>query len=80
MICKNELRPTFNEDAVQLIERDDDGTAIVAADRTEPHNYQKTGDLITLPYTETTLVDQPFASKSVNVNPFDVFTWSGAID
>ena len=41
------LRPTFNEDAVQLIERDEDGTAIVAADRTAA-NYQKTGDLITL--------------------------------
>ena len=56
------LRPTFNEDAVQLIERDDDLTAILAADRTA-HNYQKTGDLITLPYTETTLIEQPFASK-----------------
>ena len=62
-----------------LIERDDDGTAIVDADRTAA-NYQKTGDLITLPYTEATLVDQPFASKSVNVNPFDVFTWSGNIE
>ena len=31
------------------------------------------------PYTETTLIDQPFASKSVNVNPFDVFNWSGSV-
>jgi len=74
-----ELRPTFNEDAVQLIEADDDGTAITDSDRTDG-NYIKTGDLITLPYTETTLIDQPFASKSVNVNPFDVFTWSGAVE
>ena len=58
-MAQGELRPTFNEDAVQLIERDDDGTAIVATDRTAA-NYQKTGDLITLPYTETTLIDQPF--------------------
>ena len=78
-MAKGELRPTFNEDAVQLIEADDDGTTISAADRTAA-NYQKTGDLITLPYTESTLIDQPFASKSVNVNPFDVFTWSGNID
>jgi len=78
-MAKGEVRPTFNEDAVQLIERDDDGTAIVAADRTAA-NYQKTGDLITLPYTEQTLIDQPFASKSINVNPFEVFTWSGNIE
>jgi len=77
-MAKGELRPTFKEDAVQLIEADDDGTSILASDRTAA-NYQKTGDLITLPYTETTLIDQPFASKSVNVNPFDVFTWSGNI-
>ena len=31
---KSELRPTFNEDAVQLIESDDDGTSILATDRT----------------------------------------------
>ena len=74
-----ELRPTFNEDAVKLIEADDDGTVITDSDRTDG-NYIKTGDLITLPYTETTLIDQPFASKSVNVNPFDVFTWSGAVE
>ena len=78
-MAEGQLRPTFNEDAVQLIERDDDGTEIVAADRTAA-NYQKTGDLLTLPYTETTLVDQPFASKTLNVNPFNVFTWIGTIE
>ena len=76
--AKGELRPTFNEDAIQLIERDDDGTAIVAADRTAA-NYAKTGDLITLPYTEQTLIDQPYASKAINVNPFGIFTWIGSI-
>ena len=76
--AKGELRPMFNEDAVQLIERDDDGTPITEADRTAA-NYQKTGDLITLPYTETTLIDQPYASKTVNVNPFGIFTWIGSI-
>jgi hypothetical protein len=78
-MAEGQLRPTYNEDAVQLIERDDDGTEIVAADRTAA-NYQKTGDLLTLPYTETTLVDQPFASKTLNVNPFNVFTWIGTIE
>ena len=77
--ANGELRPTFHEDAISLVETDDDGTAIVADDRTA-HNYQKTGDLITLPYTETTLIDQPYASKAINVNPFGVFTWVGAIE
>ena len=77
--ANGELRPTFHEDAVSLIERDEDGTAIVADDRTDA-SYQKTGDLITLPYTESTLIDQPYASKAINVNPFGVFTWIGAIE
>ena len=77
-MAKGELRPTFSEDAVKLIEADEDGTSILAADRTSA-NYQKTGDCLTLPYTETTLIDQPFASKTVNVNPFDVFNWSGSV-
>ena len=58
---------------------DDDGTPIVAQDRTD-HNYQKTGDLITLPFTESVLVDQPFASKTVNVNPFDIRNFVGTVD
>jgi hypothetical protein len=73
-----ELRPMHNTDAVQLIERDDDGTAILAADRTAA-NYAKTGDLITLPFTETNLITQAFASKTVNVNPFEIFTWAGSV-
>jgi len=78
-MADGELRPMFNEDSIQLIERDNDGTPIIAADRTTA-NYQKTGDIITLPYSESTLIDQPFASKSVNVNPFSVFTWSGNVE
>jgi hypothetical protein len=77
--AKGEIRPSFYEDAVQLIESDDDGTVITDADRTAA-NYQKTGDIITLPYTEETLIDQPYASKAINVNPFGVFTWIGTID
>ena len=38
-------------------------------------NIQQTGDLITLPYTDIVLVDQPYASALENVNPFNVFTF-----
>ena len=82
-MSQGQVRPTFKEDAIQLIETDDkgfaDGALITQQDRVSS-NYQKTGDIITLPYSETTLVDQPFASKFINVNPFNVFTWIGTID
>ena len=77
-MAKGEMRPTFHEDAIQLVESDGDGTSIVDADRTDGQ-YQKTGDLITLPFSESTLINQPYASKSINVNPFGIFTWIGSI-
>ena len=73
---QGEARPICKTDSVQLVESDDDGTSILATDRTD-NKYQKTGDLITLPFSEETLIDQPFASKFLNVNPFNVFTWVG---
>lgn len=39
----------------------------------------KTGDVITLPYTEQAFVTQTKATRSVNVNPFDVISWTGAM-
>ena len=78
-MASGEARPICKTDSVQLIEADDDGTTILSADRTDA-NYAKTGDLITLPYSEQTLIDQPFASKFLNVNPFNVFTWVGTLE
>ena len=52
--ARGEARTLFNEDVVELEEIDDDLTTIVSGDRTAA-NYQKTGDLITLPYTETNI-------------------------
>ena len=77
--ARGEARTLFNEDVVELVESDDDGTAIIATDRTDG-NYAKTGDLITLPYTETPFITQPFASKTENLNPFLVFNWIGDIE
>src|SRR6056300_1700404 len=76
--ARGEARTPFNEDVIELEERDDDLTAIVAADRTAA-NYTKTGDLITLPYTETAYLQQPYATKTENLNPFLVFDWIGDI-
>ena len=43
-------------------------------------NVQTTGDLVTLPYQSTVLLDQPYASGVENVNPFNVFTYVGDIE
>ena len=76
---RGEARTMFNEDVIELEEVDNDGTAILDADRTAA-GYQKTGDLITLPYTETSVIEQPFATKTENLNPFFIFNWIGNIE
>ena len=42
-------------------------------------NYQKTGDLITLPYKQVDFVKQDKASRQINVNPYHVFAFIGDI-
>lgn len=60
----NQLRPFFRMDNFNLI-------------NTSTTNIQITGDLATLPYTHVSLVDQPYASRTENVNPYNVFTFIG---
>jgi hypothetical protein len=42
-------------------------------------NTQKTGEIITLKYDSVGWINQPFATKVENVNPFHVVTYSGTI-
>ena len=42
-------------------------------------NFQKTGDLITLPYDQVTYVNQDKASRHINVNPYHVFNFFGTV-
>ena len=42
--------------------------------------YQKTGDLITLPFTESTEISQPYASRVEKVVPLLSHIWTGQID
>ena len=42
-------------------------------------NCKKTGDLITLDYSEIDWIDQPQATRVENVNPFNVITFAGAV-
>ena len=46
---------------------------------TESTNVVRTGDTITLNYNEVEFFKQPFASRVVSVNPFDIVTWVGVL-
>lgn len=43
-------------------------------------SIQVTGPCITLPYSEFKIIEQPYASRVENVNPFNVFTYIGRIE
>ena len=44
-------------------------------------NVVKTiGNMVLLPYTDLQIITQPYASRTENVNPFNVFTFIGRID
>ena len=69
-----ELRPFFRMENVNLVERaSNDGQRTL-------NNYQATGDIITLPYTEKEFIKQKISSRTENVNPFAIFTFIGRID
>ena len=42
-------------------------------------SIKKTGDLLTLDYTEVVMINQPHATKTVNINPFNVITFVGGV-
>ena len=58
------LRPRFHEDNIRMVQ----GTT---------SNVTKTGSLLHLPFTETVYIEQPYATMSEFVNPYNVFTWGG---
>ena len=81
-MAQGELRPAHHMDNTNLIESDSslaNSTAMSTEIRTT-NGYQKTGDLITLPYTEEAYVTQAFASTTVNLNPYDTIDYIGQID
>ena len=66
---ERELRPSFNSNITDLSYISGSSTGV-----------QKTGDLITLPYTITEFVTQTQASTFLNVNPFNVTAWVGTLN
>ena len=64
------LRPPFQSNITDL-------AYMVAPDSV---GVQKTGDLISLPWSAKEFISQPTASKSVNINPFAVLAWIGNVE
>ena len=71
---QGELRPFYNTDNINLIEKNSNNTQRTAA------NYQLSGDIITLPIeSEPVLIEQPYGSRLENINPFAIFTFLGNV-
>ena len=70
----NELRPKHKTESTKLIEQSTTDTQ-----RASQH-YQKTGDLLTLPYTEVDYQDQPFSSRLERVTPVLLSSWIGDVE
>ena len=41
---------------------------------------KRSGDVVTLNYTEVPYINQPLATRTENVNPFAVITWIGGVE
>ena len=69
----NLLRPKCVMRNVQLTEVATTDNARTSA------GYQKTGDLITLPYTSSAFITQPYATRVENVQTYLIHEWVGKI-
>jgi len=65
------LRPTSKETSLKLVETN------TREDQRFSNGYKKTGDILTLPYTELSFVGNNFATTTTNINPFVVLQYVG---
>ena len=65
------MRPQSKEDSFDLVEVN------TRNDQRSIDGYQRTGDFVTLPYTELELLGNSFATKTINPNPFVVLQYVG---
>ena len=70
---QHQLRPKCVMRNVSLTEVNTTDTARTSS------GYQKTGDLITLPYTSVSFIDQPYATRVENVQTYLIREWVGKI-
>jgi len=69
------LRPMHFTEAVNLVETLTTG----AARSNQANTYTKTGDIITLPYSEATYIENTQATRSIDVNPYKLAAFKGEI-
>jgi len=69
-----ELRPMHFTEALDIIENLDSGPQRAS------RSYQRSNDLITLPYTETSFIFNPNASRTIDVNPYKIGAFKGEIE
>lgn len=70
---KKECRPMHFTDNVRLVE-----SSVTQAERSSA-NYQRTGDLITLPYEHLNFINNPYATDAIDVNPYKIAAYTGEI-
>ncbi len=76
---EQEARPTFTVDSIDLITQQE---AYLIGGNDWPNqinNISVNENTLTLAFTPTVMIDQPRASETINVNPFNVFVWYGDI-
>lgn len=66
--ANGELRPEFNQLIVNMEYNNGESIGVV-----------RVGDMITLPFEEIEFAKQEFASQSINVNPYAIFTFNGSM-
>jgi hypothetical protein len=70
---RNELRPMHFTDALDIVED------VNSSDERLATNYKKSGDIITLPYTENLYMFNPNGTRTIDVNPYKIGAFKGEI-
>jgi len=82
-IKNKELRPQHYTDSIDLIQgpvTNIDPNRDLAFTDPEGTNIKKTGDIVTLNYSEIEWLKQTFATRSESVTPFLVSFWQGSVE
>ena len=65
---RRQLRPPFYYDNFRF-----------TMDVTNSNNVTQTGDLVTLPYSNTVFINQPLRNNESRPNPFNILNWIGGV-
>ena len=81
-INHKELRPSHYTNSIDLIQGPVDITPQDDLSTLNPQgiNIRKTGDLVTLDYSEQVWLQQPFATREQSVTPFIIDFWRGTLE